>query len=1496
MRGMTWKGTRRSRTAVPIAGLVVSLLAGVGQTSTAAAAGEERVRVIVRAEAGAVERAAAAVDAAGGVVGERFVSLDSFVAEVPAGTIDELASAAGVDAVTPDGTVESLGDEWINDTDMGSLYSVLKGAGVHDAFAMSDRRGRKITGEGVGIALIDSGVVGVPGLANAGQIVNGPDLSFESQADNLRHLDTFGHGTHMAGIIVGRDAAVQRGQENTSSHFVGVAPRATLVNVKVAGADGAVDVSQVIAAIDWVVQHRNSTPVPIRVLNLSYGTQSTQSYLLDPLAHAAEVAWRNGIVVVAAAGNDGNGTVSLTDPAFDPYVLAVGASDHHGTESRWDDGVATFSNRGSETRPPDLVAPGRSIASLRAPMSFIDESNPAARVPTNDGSAPRFFRGSGTSQSAAVVSGVAALLLQHRPALTPDQVKCLLTKTADPIRGVDRRLQGAGLLDVKQAIETSTPICVQTHTAVERARLAGDRPRRQPRGGSRHSRRAEGRAGHLRRSVEPHDVVGRGVRRTGVDRRRLEREHLVGFHLVGFHLVGYHLVGFHLVGIHLVGIHLVGPPGRVPPGREAPGRVPPGPVPRGPGTPGPATPGAERTAGGPSWSSGSRRIPHDRHTRRHGPAASHRIKEGRARMSVEASSEQADRPERGRYVGRLTGLGRVRVLTSMLAMLGTALVVTVVDHAALPTGSVLLPAWVIAGFFAVTEAFPIHLHRRRDAHSFSLSELPLVLGLATVAPLWLVAARVVGAGAVLVVVRRQRGTKLAFNLSHLCVEVCLAITVFGALTGGGSDGSHEATWLAAFAATLATHLYGGLAVTAAISLAQGRFERSELLPMIAAGALGAAVNTSLALVVLVALAENPRVLVLLAVVASILVTAYRSYSSLHQGYGRLELLYGFTGAIGRTVAVEQAAPVVLAEARKLMRAERAEIVWFEDDGSGVTHTVYREDGSRSLAPDASASEQWWSEAAAGRQAVIAHRGSRDPIVRAALAAAGIDDGIAAPLRVDDQVVGVLVVTNRSDDVSTFDAEDLKFLAALANHAGVALENGRLLATEYQARHDDVTGLPNRRYFAHVLDRALQGGDAVAVMLMDLDGFKQINDSLGHATGDLVLVEVGRRLAATVRTGATVARLGGDEFAVVIPNIVDLTDALAQGEELLVALRRRYQIADVTLEIGASLGVALSPQHGSDAATLLKRADVAMYVAKRHGSGIEAYADEFDSSSVRRLIISAELRVAIAQRDIELYFQPKVELMTGSLVGAEALARWEHPALGRVSPEEFVAAAEDAGLIRSLTLLVLEKALTQCARWRLTVPNASVSVNVSPRDLLDLGFPDHVSRLLDKAGLPASALVLEITEQTVMGETKRTLGVIARLRHLGVTLSLDDFGTGHSSLTHLKKIPVGEIKIDRSFVSTMAVDRSDNAIVTSIVTLGHSLGMRAVAEGVEDQATWTALIAAGCDDVQGYYVSRPLAAAEFDRWLSERAGTLLAGDREWSATPAAPANGAQAVAA
>jgi len=436
---------RRANGAVPFGLLLVlALLVATLPANRGSFSSDRSVSVIVRELPGEGSVPERAVEALGGVIAGHIPIIGGFVAEVPAAAVPELRRLDGVHSVTLNSRVRLLGniDGIDPNKDPGSWLKVAKNTKLQEMWQHG------FTGQGVDVALIDSGVAPVEGLAV--QVINGPDLSFDSQAANLTDVDTYGHGTHLAGLIAGRDSSIPPGKEDeeVDRHFVGAAPGARIVSLKVAASDGATDVSQVIAAIDWVVQHRSTDGLNIRVLNLSFGTDGTQSYLEDPLAYAVEVAWLRGIVVVVSAGNSGFGTPQLNNPAYDPYVIAVGADDTKGTDDPKDDVIPAWQSRGNALRHPDVVAPGKSLISLRDPGSFVDEANPAARVGYT-----RFFRGSGSSQATAVVSGAVATILEQHPELTPDQVKALLMTTAVPLPNADPVTQGAGLINLHRARE-----------------------------------------------------------------------------------------------------------------------------------------------------------------------------------------------------------------------------------------------------------------------------------------------------------------------------------------------------------------------------------------------------------------------------------------------------------------------------------------------------------------------------------------------------------------------------------------------------------------------------------------------------------------------------------------------------------------------------------------------------------------------------------------------------------------------------------------------------------------------------------------------------------------------------------------------------------------------------------------------------------------------------------------------------------------------------------
>ena len=419
--------------------------------------------------------------------------------------------------------------------------------------------------------------------------------------------------------------------------------------------------------------------------------------------------------------------------------------------------------------------------------------------------------------------------------------------------------------------------------------------------------------------------------------------------------------------------------------------------------------------------------------------------------------------------------------------------------------------------------------------------------------------------------------------------------------------------------------------------------------------------------------------------------------------------------------------------------------------------------------------------------------------------------------------------------------------------------------QHLALHDPLTDLPNRSLFHDRAQQAILASrrdqTGIALMILDLDRFKEVNDTLGHHNGDLLLQEIGARLRGGLRESDSVARLGGDEFGLLLPNVADGAEALMLGERVRAVLRRPFTLEGVTLDVEASIGIAIYPEHGDDVDSLLQRADVAMYLAKEDRSGCELYASDRDEYSPHRLALAAELRRALDEKELVLHYQPKADLSDGRIVAVEALVRWQHPEHGLLTPDQFVPLAEATGLIRELTLTVLDEALHQQRVWRDDGIDIRVAVNLSARDLYDLTLPASTAELLAKHDVPPTSLELEITESVIVADPMRARAILNRLSEMGVVLAIDDYGTGYSSLGYLKRLPIDEMKIDRSFVMQMADDRNDAAIVRSTVELGRNLGLKVVAEGVETAAAWAHLKALGCDFAQGYYLSKPVPAAE-----------------------------------
>jgi diguanylate cyclase (GGDEF)-like protein len=431
------------------------------------------------------------------------------------------------------------------------------------------------------------------------------------------------------------------------------------------------------------------------------------------------------------------------------------------------------------------------------------------------------------------------------------------------------------------------------------------------------------------------------------------------------------------------------------------------------------------------------------------------------------------------------------------------------------------------------------------------------------------------------------------------------------------------------------------------------------------------------------------------------------------------------------------------------------------------------------------------------------------------------------------------------------------IAAVHNSARLAVAMGR------QASHDALTGLANRELFrdraVRALEDARRSSQSLAIMMIDLDHFKEINDTLGHQVGDELICEVAHRLEEARPEGATVARLGGDEFAVLLPDIPDLSVAEDVATYLLSVLGKPFSVGGVRLVVQASLGIALSPDHGDDVHTLMRRSDIALYEAKRERARFCAYSNEDeDTHTPQRLTILTDLRSAVEADQIFLVYQPKIDVASGEVRGVEALVRWNHPTRGIQYPDVFIPLAENTGLISSITFFVIENALRQVRTWQEAGVDLSVAVNLSVRHLTDMSLPDRIAVALERWGVAPSRLVIEVTESSIMTDPKRASVVLQQLRRIGVDVSIDDYGTGHASLNYLKQFDIDELKIDRSFIMNLDIDSSDAIIVASTVELGHNLGLRIVAEGVEDGETLDWLTSLGCDVAQGYHIGRPMA--------------------------------------
>jgi diguanylate cyclase (GGDEF)-like protein len=835
----------------------------------------------------------------------------------------------------------------------------------------------------------------------------------------------------------------------------------------------------------------------------------------------------------------------------------------------------------------------------------------------------------------------------------------------------------------------------------------------------------------------------------------------------------------------------------------------------------------------------------------------------------------------------MTGQLRIWALVLGIDAAALALVAALLPQLRPVDASWQLPWFVMAVGFWAAESRVVHFHFRRGAHTFSLNELPLVIGMFLASPLEVVIAQAIGSAVALTLHRRQPPVKLAFNIGSFALSSSVGLAVFH-LVGSGPL-TDPTRWLAAFLGAGSANLVGVFAVATALSVSEGSLGFRKLRQMLGVSSVVAATNTSVALLAVIIVIADPRAAWLLVVPVATLFFGYRAFIGARQQHESLELLYESTRILQRTPELDSALVQLLYHSRTMVRAERAEIVIFPSDPSdGYLITSVADDRTAIMAPgDATIWKPLHRHLAEDGKAFLLNSTSLELGEERE-----VRDAMIAPLGADGGIVGAMVVTNRLGDVTTFTAEDLRLYATVASHVGTALENGQLERSltklsvlqdelKHQAFHDGLTQLANRSLFRENVDARLAAtvhGDRSVVMFVDLDDFKFVNDTYGHEAGDAMLVEVARRLNLCTRGSDLTARLGGDEFAILVDDGADLSNAERVAQRITDSIGQPFLLGDIQTHAAASIGIAAGRQ-GDSAEDLLRQADVAMYSAKAAGKGRWAIYKPSMLRSVRsRHDAGEELRRAVELGEFALRYQPVVSLDSGAILGAEALLRWNHPTRGEVGPDDFIGAAEDGATIVPIGRWVLDEACRQAARWGSSDDSAApwVAVNLSARQLLHPTLPDDVRGAIARSGLMPERLVLEVTESVLLHDAEAAIAVISDLRALGIRVALDDFGTGYSSLSYLHRFPIDILKIASGFVGVG--DRSDARwiLTEAIISLGKALGLQVVAEGVERRDQVQRLKSVGCELAQGFFFARPLhadtLATQFARDQAQRLGS------------------------
>ena len=820
----------------------------------------------------------------------------------------------------------------------------------------------------------------------------------------------------------------------------------------------------------------------------------------------------------------------------------------------------------------------------------------------------------------------------------------------------------------------------------------------------------------------------------------------------------------------------------------------------------------------------------------------------------------------------LTPAARVALFTAALAAL-VAVVYAIFlagRSYALPDG-VRLPWPVVAVGFLASELKVVDVHFRREKHSFSLSEFPAVIGLFTLEPSDYMLAMITGT-AIALLRERQAPIKFVFNLVNFAAAATLTLTIFHV----GSQlvaGERVDVWVVAFVATFASAVLSAFTIATAISLSGGAPQYQKLPEMVQFGGLVAIANTSLALLAVVIIEKDITLLVLLIVPLGTVFLAYRAYLSEREKHERLELLYQSSRILQHSPQLDSAVVALLEHAREMFRAEKAELLLYPRaaDADGLATRVASGGPPEMMVPTTIRSGDPLNERVISEQHAFFHIPGR-----AERMSSGVRQAMVAPLRGESGLIGAVTIANRMTEGTSFVEEDLRLLETIANQAAVALENGHLEQSlaelsrlkeqlRHQAYHDPLTGLANRSLLVERVEQMLLSTDLdtqAVVLFLDLDNFKVVNDSMGHAAGDKLLVAVAGRVRQCVREGDVVARLGGDEFAVLMSDRADLVSSVAITKRILDALKISFPIEGQELTISGSIGIAAARPDTERPDELLRNADVAMYTAKGEGKSRFAVFDPtVHAAIVARHAMSSDLGRALERGELHVLYQPIITLRTGAIMGVEALVRWHHPVRGLVGPDEFIGLAEETGVILELGHAVLEDACREMARIDRAVPEHQkllLTVNLAAAQLKQLDFVASLEQILKDTGLPAERLALEMTETAMFSDTHTTLARLEALRELGVKIAVDDFGTGYSSLGYLRRFRVDILKIAREFVANSGTGRDEWAFAHAIVALGRTLGVRIIAEGIEEPSQLARLQDLGCELGQGFLFS---AAAE-----------------------------------